>query len=234
MASYFSRNRYFTIALAISAFCHLACMSFVTIVILPERAAAHEYTSVSFLGPILEKTALEIVMANKPAGIETRYSRLLLYRGDADIGSGAAISIGAGGILPSLGDAAIGSFYTASLSGKKALPPPGGSKAGSSKPDKGIPAGDEFGRRLIYRPAFPELPPWVDGRLSYTVELRFKISGSGDVEAVEPFVSSGLPDVDMIGIRYVKSWRFEHLADGAAADDGWKVVRLTLGGAGRR
>ena len=73
-------NRAFNTAFIISLACHLICMFTVNIVILPGRYKIRELTSVSFLGPILEKTALEIILANKPIAVTTSYQRDLKYR----------------------------------------------------------------------------------------------------------------------------------------------------------
>ncbi|GAG08643.1 unnamed protein product, partial [marine sediment metagenome] len=63
-------------------------------------------------------------------------------------------------------------------------------------------------REVIYRPREPELPTWVDSSSTYMMELEFIVSAQGEVKEVVPIVSSGNSDVNLLGVRYLKSWRF--------------------------
>jgi len=74
--------------------------------------------------------------------------------------------------------------------------------------------GQVAGRKVIYKPQLPVSVKWpvkmtqdldID---SFDMMLRFYVSPGGEVESVEKIYSSGYPEVDIIGIRYIKMWKF--------------------------
>jgi len=67
------KDRSFNLALAISLAGHLFLILAVTIVILPVEMDSAVYSPVSFLGPILEKTAFDILFEERSKISRTRY-----------------------------------------------------------------------------------------------------------------------------------------------------------------
>ena len=56
------RDPIFVIALSLSVVWHIFWLSSVKVIVMPEKAGAVKFSKVSFLGPILEKGALEVRM----------------------------------------------------------------------------------------------------------------------------------------------------------------------------
>lgn len=92
-------------------------------------------------------------------------------------------------------------------------------------------------REVVYKPELPSYLRWdeelgVDlDRLgeSFVIELKFRVSAEGKVEFVERISSSGHPTVDLVGIRYLKGWRFAPIASGGSKDEQWGIVTLNFG-----
>lgn len=209
-------NRGFNAAFVLSLAWHLLCMGAVNIVILPGNYQARDMTSVSFLGPILEKTALEIILANKPVAVTTSYRRGLRY--NHALSEKATLPMGNKREMPISTDADNIDRALNRLPRKdKEIPNFAKKTVATSGYSGGLGeiSGNISDRELIYRPEKPELPAWVSGDLSFSMELEFIVSAQGEVEEVIPVAASGSPEVDLLGIRYLKSWRFAPLAKGA-------------------
>ncbi len=69
-------NRNLRIALLISLGAHIIAMSAVTIIAPIEHARLHPYTRVDFLGPILKKTAFDIMLENVNPLAQTMYQHI--------------------------------------------------------------------------------------------------------------------------------------------------------------
>lgn len=92
-------------------------------------------------------------------------------------------------------------------------------------------------REIIYKPALPDRLRWDEGlgvnlnRLgnSFKMELKFWVTAEGNVEMVERVSSSGHPTIDLVGMRYLKGWRFAPLTAAKEEDDErWGVIKLDL------
>ncbi len=207
-------NRVFNAALLISLTWHLICMFTVNIVVLPGKYRTRELTSVSFLGPILGKTALEIILANKPVAVTTRYRRGLKYKHTIDKKEKLLIKNDVKKHIDIHAENSIGRALDRVFRKDKEIPnivtKTSGREAyfkGSGEISRHI-----LNREVIYKPEEPKLPAWIAASSPFRMELEFIISVHGEVEEVVPVVSSGSAEVDLLGIRYLKNWRFAPLA----------------------
>jgi len=109
----------------------------------------------------------------------------------------------------------------------------------TAKVKRGIPALERFSiseevngelkRSVLVKPKLPEYPEWAKKLGSdFEVELKFLILSDGTVGTVDKITSSGYPELDEIGIRYIRKWKFMALPDGAAQDKQWATIKLNF------
>ena len=223
-------NKAFNITFLISLVWHLFCMSFINIVVLPGRYKTRELTSVSFLGPILERTALEIMLINKPVGVTTRYQysskspysldrkeKLPLENETKDE---------AKKYISTHSEDNMGKVPGTILQSDKEVPNPSITKETRAKDAyKGLNeiSGPVAAREVIFKPSKPELPSWITAGVPFTLELEFSVSTQGEIKKIVPVVSSGNPEVDLLGIRYLKGWKFAPLTHGLQRDESGRI-----------
>ena len=218
-------NKAFNIALLLSLTWHLMCMITVNIIVSPGKYRARELTSVSFLGPILEKTALDIILANKPIAITTRYQRNLKDRY----------------ILPReekpFSENSVKDHITARVEDKMNM-----AFAKAPEENKEVPeiitkaterdtysknseeiSGAVSIREVIYKPVRPKLPAWIITRSPFKMELEFMVSPQGEIKKIIPVVSSGDAEIDLLGIRYLKNWRFVPLVQASSKEQNGRI-----------
>ena len=184
-----------------------------------------ELTSVSFLGPLLEKTALEIILANKPVAVTTTYQHSLNYTHGFDKKDDLFLKDEA---EDEFNDKAkkfirtriednennIGRVLSALLHRDKEVP---AVVTRIDRPSAGLRglseiSGSASEREVIYRPRKPKLPSWIAASAPFNLELEFYVSTQGEINRVIPVVSSGNAEVDLLAVRYLKSWKFAPLA----------------------
>lgn len=210
-------NRAFNIAFIVSLTWHLVCMFAFNVVVLPGRYKTRDLTSVSFLGPILEETALQIMLVNKPVAVTTRYRHSLKYthsfdRKDEPLLVNETTDEARRHVSANVEDNisnALGIIFRKD----KELPnivKGIGRRDTHFRGSSGI-SGAIAEREIIYKPNKPKLPSWITASVPYMVELDFRVSSQGEVKEVVPAVSSGNPEVDLLGIRYLKGWKFAPL-----------------------
>lgn len=192
-------------------------MSAINVVVLPGKYETRDLTSVSFLGPILEETALQIMLVNKPVAVTTRYQHSLKYthsiveRGDLPL-EDETRDQAKRHVSTSVEDS-IGNVLGIILRKSKEIPnivkriSKRDTRSGSSRRISGAIAK----REVIYKPNKPKLPSWITASVPFVLELDFCVSSQGEIKEIVPAVSSGDPEVDLLGIRYLKSWKFAPL-----------------------
>ncbi|MBI4335803.1 MAG: TonB family protein [Candidatus Omnitrophica bacterium] len=217
------RDRIFNTAFLISVSWHIFCMLCFTIVVLPTSLPMSKITNVSFLGPILEKTAFELMLEKKSE------SERVFYGGP----------MSAGGVIvdheeKAPGDISAMDYFfegagtetrikTDDLFGQFKYRPPF-RQATSGGPDEERPAA---AREILYKPEAPVAAKQAGyAGESFAVELKFKIAPNGWVENVTLLASSGYTDVDLAAINYVKAFRFAPLDN--RHEDEWDNIKLTL------
>lgn len=219
------------IALAISFLWHIIAISAVNIVVLPCGYKMRELTAVSFLGPILEKTALDIMMANKPVAVRTEYEDNVEILPDRRAWLKEAPAPGATRMnIAKKSEERMGGLLRASFREAKEVPPftrPLKELKRAVTQKEGEISGAAASREVFYRPETPRVPRSISDAAPFNMELKFSVSAQGDIREVIPVVSSGNADVDLIGIRYLKSWKFTPLGSGARNEQ-WGMARISL------
>ena len=202
-------------------------MSAVNIVVLPGKFKIQKLASVSFLGPLLETTALNIILASKPTAVTMKYHSDLKYRYSFDRNGQAHVRDPAKKHIrihtendmqkvlrvPFQENKAVPDIVTADIKRQKDY------KLGSSDI-----SGSAGKRSVFYKPEQPKLPTWISASVSFKLELEFSVSPQGEVGRIIPVVSSGNPEVDLLGIRYLKSWKFLPLAEGSDEEQWGRIT----------
>jgi hypothetical protein len=219
-------NRVFYIALLISFIWHFICIAAVNIVTLPGKFRPRTAASISFLGPIL---AFDVKNGSRHLPeVSVHGKELRLNLGETvkeapplfDIAKGKIEEIRAGRIL----NTPFPEAKSVPDSGRKAV-----AKSGNSRDDDIF--GALAGREIFYKPPKPAAPEWAAGRAPFNLEFKFLVSAQGEVREVVPVVSSGIAEIDLLGIRYLKGWKFTPLVAvaGSLAPPGeWGNVKIIL------
>lgn len=210
-------SRAFNITLIASFALHAILIAAVNIVILPVKFKVREFTSISFLGPILEERALDIRAADKPGPAATDYENDLKDgREGHDVKSEAfqALDIVKKDISVRA-EKRMGRAFGMPFREVKDIPAATRnvkkvSRGERETKDTGI-SGPLAAREVFYRPAKPAAPGWISGDVPFNLELKFFVTAQGDVKEVIPVVSSGNAEIDLLGIRYLKEWKFTPL-----------------------
>ncbi len=80
-------------------------------------------------------------------------------------------------------------------------------------------------RRILYMPPVPRAPGWMQPIAVETiVAARIWVVPAGQIRRVEPLVSSGDPSMDLILLRYLRSWIFAPRPGAKEVETG--IVRL--------
>jgi TonB family protein len=184
-----------------------------------------------FLGRTGEGRDLNAVSTGKspvPPGMDVRLPQLITPREEvyapAYAGSGAISEVLWSGYRNEKISES-GAYY-----GEKVVP----------RPEKVTPLADEKkvdvqiegpvkDRKIFYMPPMPRYPRWAEeAGLDFDVELKFSVDVDGSVGFVEPFVSSGDSEIDILSIRYMRSWRFEPLSAQNNHKPQWGIIRLNF------
>ena len=177
-------------------------------------------SNVSFLGPILEKTAFEMMLEKKPLPKRVLYGGIMRLDSvflSIDEKKGAEFKFGDVAAAQKKTEVKMSS---SDLFGDFKFIPPFRERGlrGASAPrmDQGERARD-FAiegalseREVVIRPPSPPLVPKriEAGQDSYTVGLKISVSSAGKVEDVVLSASSGYPDIDLAAINYIKGFYF--------------------------
>lgn len=232
------KDKTFSIAFLISISWHLICMFFFTIVILPVSFPMSTISNVSFLGPLLEKTAFELMLDKNSRPRGTSYQEPMISNNAflTHEDSGLVKLKFSGFSLKAQKDEAEISAHD--LFGDFKVTPDISMKgAGLERKSDVSPAPADNQAFLIEGPlsrreiAFKPEMPVVQRRVgveqkNFIVELKIKAAGSGQVEEAALLVSSGYPDVDLAAINYIKGVKFSE----ADTDGGpvWDKVKLNI------
>jgi TonB family protein len=224
------------IAVLASAFAHLFFMSIVTIVTPEDIFKTEPFTRVTFLGPILEKTAFDIMVGDD----------------DGVIPHGAAL-VPVDLMISDLSVSPPGRGYIASRfpyhEGEKML---GRAKASleevkisphiffrdASVPDRGSSGNKDLStphaeRNVIYRPPPPVIIKDLYGEREYfTVGVTGFVDGAGEVRDAKIKVSSGHFPVDSEALKHFSAWRFhpEESGEGIVIIETDIIVHTITGG----
>ncbi|MBI3990571.1 MAG: energy transducer TonB, partial [Candidatus Omnitrophica bacterium] len=130
------------------------------------------------------------------------------------------------------------SSLDASKSGVVSLTPFGSVKEGPPEESpmeemKGVKApeleieGPAKERVVLYKPPLPPYPKWAEmAGLDFDLVLKFMVNQKGEVKLVETLISSGYPQVDTLGLRYLKNWRFNPLSSEDDKAGQWGKIKI--------
>ena len=87
----------------------------------------------------------------------------------------------------------------------------------------------ELKRSLLLKPKLPEYPAWAKKIGSdFEIELKFLILPDGTIGKVEKITSSGYPELDEIGVRYMRKWKFISLPADKPQIEQWANIKLNF------
>ncbi|MBU1086049.1 MAG: energy transducer TonB [Candidatus Omnitrophica bacterium] len=203
----------FAIALTFSLAWHLVGGEAVHIV-WPEKIVEHKFPAINFWGSLRDLPGLDAVDIDKSLNPQKKESTVVSTkkpRGDMEF------NVLAKEALPVF-----------ELSEKKdpviVLDSAGSADFLVSESIKG-----ELKRSILIKPALPKYPEWAKALGNYfEVELKFLILADGTVGTVKKVTSAGYPELDEIGIRYIRKWKFMPLPEGAKPAEQWGTVKLVF------
>ncbi|MEA3488952.1 MAG: hypothetical protein U9R44_01230 [Candidatus Omnitrophota bacterium] len=227
-------SRNLRIALLVSLGAHVLAMSAVTIITPDDVERMRPYSRIDFLGPILRKTAFDIMLESVHPAAKTTYS-YAIYGPQSGYLKVVASKRESGlrefpPYLENNMDALVFDF----LRGSKVVPDifPGFKEDGLPLSKWNDVLTEEEGeRKVIYRPEPPYIMRGLYGdNITFRVRVTVLIGADGKVRKTEPLTTTGYPQIDLLVSKYVKGWIFEP-KKGPAAGDEWRdvVVVLTAG-----
>ncbi len=206
---------------------HIFCMSVVAITSPPAREKMRSYSRVAFLGPLLRKTAFDIMLENANPVVRTTYRHMM-----SDSWSGY-LRAAAPERHMSLTDKFSNYFTNNGLDSVV---------IGFLYDDKSTPdflltverkislrrhGLDERQRGTVYKPEAPVLAPGLYGEDDvFHIRVRAMVSGEGIVKRVEPITTTGYPGLDFMASKFVSGWIFEE-REGAEKDE-WEEIEVVL------
>jgi hypothetical protein len=210
------------IAFGISLGIHIFALSAVMIVV-PDLGRKRNFTRVDFLGPILEKTAFDIMLENANPVAVTSYSWGSLPFGARHLEVSSPGKMTFKQDFPEHLEYSMDSLIIGSLADYKTVP------------DFYLDAGKERltpqswnpgKRRVIYTPE----PPYImrglyGGKDVINMQVRVLVSPRGDVRKVEPVTTTGYPQLDILAAKFARSWMFERKEGG---EDEWLVLDVKI------
>jgi hypothetical protein len=219
------------IALLVSLTIHIFGMSAVTIITPEDLRRSGPYTRVDFLGPILKKTAFDIMLENAEPLMSTTYQYSPLDAHDSYLDVVITKRKPAVPEFPDRLESDMDAFVIGYLTGAKTVPGIKLDFAGKSPVFRGWSGMDKASprtRAVVYKPEAPLIMRSRYGdETSFKVRLKVLIGKDGDVKRVEPLTTTGYPDLDMTASKFVKGWIFEP-RKGIAEEDEWQEVEIIL------
>ncbi len=223
-------GRALTVALVISLGVHLFAMSMVSIVTPDDMGRMRPYSRVDFLGPILKKTAFDIMLENvKPVFTTTYQVTGLLPQGgylEVVVPKRRAEPEDLSGYFERSMDASVEDF----LMGSKVVPDMDLDFKFDTLIEEKWSSGaySQSERKVIYRPEAPLVMRGVYGdKDAFKVKVRVLVSPNGDVRNTESITTTGYPQLDITAFKYVRGWIFEPKEAAGEADE-WREVEVIL------
>ncbi|MDP8299843.1 MAG: hypothetical protein P9L88_08095 [Candidatus Tantalella remota] len=214
-------TRTLVIAVLVSLGIHIVGMSVVKIVAPEWQGRKSPYTKVDFLGPILRKTAFDIMLENVTPVVRTTYS----YSGTGTQGENLKAVAPKRKVyvqefpvyLEQRMDDNVLDFFSSSKD------VPGFALRLSDKafaPDEWSVGRREEGRAVVYRPVPPRVSSELySGRDTFRSRFRLTVDSNGNVKRAEPVTTTGYPELDILSTKFVKGWIFESGRDLSRGDE---------------
>jgi len=192
-------------ALFLSVLWHFFWISSITVVNFPDKVHYPRFADISFMGTLLDEPSFEVHVTqgsttrSAPVFFQKRITQFSVRQFPREHFLKTS--------LPSTEElwGEPGEFFGL----KKKNPSLLGPRETSSKDKTPHLEGPAAERVLYYQPEMPPLPKWVDAsEIDSDLKVRFWISPRGEVVNVEKLISSGNATLDLIGMRYLRGWRF--------------------------
>ncbi|MFC1644120.1 energy transducer TonB [Candidatus Omnitrophota bacterium] len=224
-------SRNLAIALLISLGAHVFGMTMVTIVNPGDLERTRPYTRVDFLGPILQKTAFDIMLENVTPIVRTHYMYTALAPRSEYLKVMAPKREMVVQEFPEHLENKMDILVLDFLTGSKGVPDfdthfgaenfmPASWKVGTAQEPKT--------RRVIYRPDPPSVTRGLYGeKETFRIKIRVLVDKDGNVEKTEPLTTTGYPRLDITASKFVRGWIFEPTEDRIWPDE-WQVVEVIL------
>ncbi|MFQ5952430.1 MAG: hypothetical protein ACE5JK_03390 [Candidatus Omnitrophota bacterium] len=216
-------DRNLRIAIGISLGVHIFVMSAVMIVTPDRMGRKKGYTRVDFLGPILEKTAFDIMLESANPVMKTSYGLGPLSFG---VGRLKASPPGRMSLKQEFSqhlENRMDSSALEALEDYKTVPDfyldvkAGGSELWALGFEK---------RKVIYTPEAPFIMRGLYGsKDEIHIKIKALVSSCGSVKKAEPVITTGYPQLDILATKYVRGWIFEPKGE---SGDEWIVLNVTL------
>ncbi len=224
-------GRNLTIALVVSLGVHLFGMSAVTIITPDDMRRKGTYTSVVFLGPILKKTAFDIMLENIDSTMSTTYRHVGFSPKDGYLKVVVAKRESLVPAFPKYQESKMDTLVLDFLTETKIVP---GLNLGLSSNRYMLPgwgAGESSrvsSRKVIYKGDPPVMMSGFYGeKAEYNIRVDVLVRPDGKVKRSEPLTTTGYPQLDIMASEFAKSWIFEPHQEAADKDE-WHVVDVIL------
>lgn len=206
-------SRVLGLALMISLGVHVVVMSAIGIVSYEGPGRTKPYTRIDFLGPILGKTAFDMMVGRvvRMTPITPGAEGSLVEEEDLAVTAKDKVRP-----LAEPGpheEEALDVSAAASLSGWKAVPEAkvrAQEEARSALKMKGPEDTGAMARKVIFR---PDTPYFIKGQYgekdSFRIKVKALLDAEGNVIKAEPLTTTGYPQLDMSAAKFVKSWTYE-------------------------
>ena len=226
-------SRNFRIALIISLGIHVFCMSVIAITNPAAREKMRSYSRVDFLGPLLRKTAFDIMLENANPVVRTTYRQVTSDSWSGHLRAASperhmSLTDKFSNYLANneMDPTVVGFLYKDKSTPDFLLR---ATKRGLRPRNYGF---NERHRGTIYQPEAPILIPELYGDEDvFHIRVRALVSGEGTVKRVEPVTTTGYPDIDFMASEFVSGWIFESL-EGAGGDE-WEEIDVVFKIGGR-
>ncbi|MBL7156926.1 MAG: energy transducer TonB [Candidatus Omnitrophica bacterium] len=186
------------------------------------------------MGPILEKTAFDLMVEGAKPQAETLYARSTLFIDNIYLKpKGPERKV----LKEFVGDAVLDRFVfvlSDYVKNKKEIPlyAEEDMRIADFRTGGGIsPAieGPASEREIIFSPEELTVPRGLyDDTEGYVVKLKFFLSNNGIVREIEPVASSGYPEIDLRAIEFLKKWRFSPLSMVEKDKSIWGIVTIKV------
>ena len=222
-------------AVVISILWHLFWMSAIGIVVTPTVQSSNAYKEVDFLGPILEKTAFDLITEDVTPHAETLYAKSTLLIENIYLKPrGPEREILRKVVL----DTSQEKFFFILrdyIKNPKEIPYDLTEDMRIGYVEKRTKKASSFidgplsTREIMFRPETFTVPGGLYGdQEEYLVRLKFFVTNNGTVRGIEPLVSSGYPEVDLLAVKSLKRWRFSPIHSTKRDNSSWGVVVIRI------
>ena len=228
------KDRAFNLSILFSFAWHLFWICAIGIIITPTVQSSNVYQEIGFLGPILEKTAFDLMVDEVKPQAEILYAKSsMLIEGIYLKPKGPNRKVLKEFALQREADKFM-IILQRYLKGSKEIPVYLTEEIDMLYTEKDIKVissieGPAQNREIIFKPESLTIPRGLySDAEDYVIKLKFFVSNNGIVRDIEPVVSSGYPELDLEGIRFLKAWRFS--PSGLAKDDesDWGIATVRI------